>query len=241
MSADPARRYWRGLSCLSSPGSPLELGGNSLRRRAWQPISVQAVCLLAVAAIIAGISGCSARTVGTSAGPPSTSAGPASTSASPSSTPTAAPVTASAAPSGLALTGFGATLTQWRSAHRLDRSVPAGNAYLPRLDGEDTWQLVTAAGGRVVSYTLNVAPSSLRAAETRARQEMPAGTRVLWTRTVSGDCSQEQFESAALATAVGDGQVNVEFDNASSGRAAPVTEELFSTWDAQTVTHAPAC
>jgi hypothetical protein len=119
--------------------------------------------------------------------------------------------------------------------------VPARNAYLPHLDGEDTWQVVTVAGGRVVSYTLNVAPSSLSSAEARAHQEMPADTRVLWTRTVAGTCAQEQFESATLAAALGDGQVNVEFDNASSGSATPITEELFGTYDAPAVAQAPAC
>jgi hypothetical protein len=63
--------------------------------------------------------------------------------------------------------------------------VPARNPYLPQVGGEDTWQAVTVAGGRVISYTLNVAPSSLRSAEARARQEMPADTWVLWTRKVS--------------------------------------------------------
>jgi hypothetical protein len=117
-------------------------------------------------------------------------------------------------------------VAQWKAAHRQDLSVPARNAYLPRLDGEDTWQLVTVAGGRVISYTLNVAPSSLDSAEARAREELPADAQVLWTRTVAGSCSQEQFESAALAAVLGDGQV---------------TEELFSTWDAPTVARAPAC
>ena len=143
------------------------------------------------------------------------------------------------------MTGFGAALTQWKAAHTLDVSVPARNAYLPRVagssDGADTWQVVTVAGGRVNSYTLNVAPSSLRSAEGRARQELPADARVLWTRTVAGTCAQEQFESATLAAALGDGQVNVEFDNATSGTVTPVTEELFSTYNAPTVAQAPAC
>jgi hypothetical protein len=114
---------------------------------------------------------------------------------------------------------------------------------LPHIDGngEDTWQIVTTTGGRVTSYTLNVAPSSLNAAEARARQEMPADTRVLWTRTVPPTCAQEQFESATLAAVLGDGQVNVEFDNASTGSATPITEELFSTYDAPTTAQAPAC
>ena len=148
-------------------------------------------------------------------------------------------------PSGSALTGFGATSIQWKAAHTLDVSVPARNAYLPRVagsaDGEDTWQLVTMAGGRITSYKLNVAPSSLSSAEARARQELPADARLLWTRTVADTCAQEQFESAALAAVLGDGQVNVEFDNAVSGNATPVTEELFSTDNAPTVAQAPAC
>ena len=127
----------------------------------------------------------------------------------------------------------------------LDVSVPARNAYLPHVagggHGEDTWQLVTVAGGRVTSYTLNVAPSSLKSAEARARQELPIDARVLWTRTVAGTCAQEQFESGTLTAALGDGQVNVEFDNATSGNATPVTEVLFSTYNAPTAAQAPAC
>ena len=173
-------------------------------------------------------------------------AGPAAgPSASPPSTPPASPSQAVAEKaSGPALAGFGATAAQWNHAHRLDTSVPAGNAYLPHVDGsdnEDTWQLVTVSGGRVTSYTLNVVPASLKLAEARARQELPADARVLWTRTVGSTCAQEQFESATLTAALGDGQVNVEFDNAVSGNVTPVTEELFSTYDAPTVTQAPAC
>jgi hypothetical protein len=36
-------------------------------------------------------------------------------------------------------------------------------------------------------------------------------------------------------------KVNVEFDNAISGNVTPVTEELFSKFDASTVAQAPAC
>jgi hypothetical protein len=154
------------------------------------------------------------------------------------------PVAVAATTSGPALTGFGATLAQWKAAHTLDLSVPARNAYLPRVAGsgsEDTWQVVTVAGGRVISYTLNVAPSSLRSAEERARQELPADARVLWRHTFGDTCAQEQLRSATLAAALGDGQVNVEFDNAVSSTVTPVTEELFSTYDAPTVTQAPHC
>jgi hypothetical protein len=122
--------------------------------------------------------------------------------------------------------------------------VPAKNAYLPRLpgpDGTDAWQVVTLAGGRVVSYTLNVRPSGLRAAEARARQELPADTKVLWSHTFGTTCSMEQFESATLTAVLGDGQVNVEFDNAVTSKTRPVTEELFSTFDAKTIAQAPGC
>jgi hypothetical protein len=170
------------------------------------------------------------------------SAGP---SASPPSSPAASSsLAATKTTSGPTLTGFGATLAQWNDAHKLDVSVPARNAYLPPVDGsggEDTWQVVTVSSSRVISYTLNLAPTSLRLAEARARQELPTDARVLWTRTVSGTCAQEQFESFTLAAALGDGQVNVEFDNATSGNVTPVTEELFSTYKAPTVAQAPAC
>ena len=171
-----------------------------------------------------------------SASAPATTAGP---------TPAATHSTAPATTAGPALTGFGATLAQWNAAHQLDKSVPARNAYLPRVpgdpDGSDTWQVVTAPGGRVISYTLNLVPSSLRSAETRARQELPADARLLWKQTFGGTCAQEQFESATVAAALGDGQVNIEFDNAVSSTVTPVTEELFSTWDAKTVAQAPHC
>lgn len=161
------------------------------------------------------------------------SAPPLSSSAASSS-----PTTVAATTSGPALTGFGATSAQWKSAHTLDPSVPARNAYLPRVtgdpDGSDTWQVVMAAGGRVNSYTLNLAPTSLRAAEARARQELPPDARVHWRQTFGGTCAREQFQSATLAAALGDGQVNVEFDNAVSSTVTPVTEELFSTYDAPT-------
>jgi hypothetical protein len=146
--------------------------------------------------------------------------------------------------SGPTLRGFGATLAQWKAAHTLDLSVPARNAYLPHVagsGGEDTWQIVTAAGGRVASYALNVVPGSLRSAEERARGELPADARVLWSRTFGDACAQVQFWSATLAAALGDGQVNVEFDNAVSSTVTPVTEELFSTYDAPTVAQAPHC
>lgn len=146
---------------------------------------------------------------------------------------------------GPTLTGFGATLAQWNRAHKVDASVPVKNsAYLPHLpshDGEDTWQVVTVSAGRIISYTLNVPPMSLRAAEARARLELPADARKLWSHTFGGTCSQEQFQSAKLAAVLGDGQVNVEFDNAVTAQARPVTEELFSTWDALTVAKAPHC
>jgi hypothetical protein len=198
-------------------------------------ISLRIVAAFGAVAVIGAVSGCS--------GTGSKSAATPGTSAAPSGSATALATATTAAAPGPALTGFGATLAQWKAAHRLDVSVPARNAYLPHVDGsgEDTWQVVTTASGRVTSYTLNVAPSSLSAAETRARQELPADTRLLWARTVPGTCTQEQFESATLAAVLGDGQVNVEFDNAVSGSATPVTEELFGTYDAQTVAQAPAC
>jgi hypothetical protein len=171
-------------------------------------------------------------------------AGP-STSRPPSPAASSSPAAAAAATARPALTGFGATLAQWKTAHTLDVKVPARNAYLPRVagdtDGTDTWQVVTVAGGRVISYTLNLAPSSLRAAEARARRELPADARLLWRRTFGGTCAQEQFESATLAATLGNGQVNIEFDNAVSSTVTPVTEELFSTYNAPTVAQAPHC
>jgi hypothetical protein len=64
---------------------------------------------------------------------------------------------------------------------------------------------------------------------------------VLWRHTFGGTCAQEQFRSATLAAALGDGQVNVQFDNTVASTVTPVTEELFSTYDALTVAQAPHC
>jgi len=204
-----------GTTFSSSPG-----------RRFWPPLPVYVVAAFSVAVLVSGCSSNVAR--------------PAAQSSFAAAPAAATPAT-TAPTSGIALTGFGATVGQWRAAHKLDGSVPAHNAYLPHIDGEDTWQLVMVAGGRIISYTLNVAPSSLRAARARARQEMPAGARVLWTRIVPGTCAQEQFSSPTLRAVLGDGQVNVEFDNATSGKAKPITEELFSTYNAPTAAQAPAC
>jgi hypothetical protein len=233
-------QYGNGLYMSRLPCNPSDyakLPGRDASRpyAAQMDVPVQVVAVAGVAAIIGAVAGCS--------GNASKSPAPSSKSAAPSSSASAlATTTTPAAAPGPALTGLGATVAQWNAAHTLDVSVPAGNAYLPRVDGnEDTWQLVTVAGGRISSYTLNVPPSSLRSAEAQARQEMPADTQVLWTRTVPGTCAQVQFESATLAAALGEGQVNVEFDNASSGSDTPVTEELFGGYDAPTVAQAPAC
>ena len=191
-----------------------------------------AISTLAAVLVLAGCAG--ANPAGEqSAFPPSSQVG--------SSSPAAAAATTSAP----TLTGFGATLAQWKAAHTLDMSVPARDAYLPRVvgdaDGSDTWQAVMVAGGRINSYILNLAPTSLMAAEARARQELPPDARMLWRHTFGGTCAQEQFRSATLAAALGDGQVNVEFDNAVSSTVTPVTEELFSTYDSPTVVQAPHC
>lgn len=49
------------------------------------------------------------------------------------------------------MTGFGATLAQWKAVHTLAVSVPARNAYLPRVVGDtggsNTWQVVMVTGG----------------------------------------------------------------------------------------------
>ena len=203
----------------------------SLAARLASVNTLTAASALVAVLVLAGCEGAN------SAAEPSVSL-PSSLATSPSS------VAVAATTSGSALTGFGATLAQWKAAHALDLSVSARNAYLPRVagsDGEDTWQVVTVAGGRVISYTLNVVPSSLRSAEARARQELPADARVLWRRTFGDTCAEEQIRSATLAAALGDGQVNVEFDNAVSSTVTPVTEELFSTYDALTVAQAPHC
>jgi hypothetical protein len=227
--AGPPPRPHGGAWPRNAPLSPPALGGSDNPRRIRRPIPVQAAAALSAAAITGAVSACS----GNASTPP----------AQPNSATARATTTTPATTSGPALTGFGATAAQWKAAHTPDKSVPVRDAYLPHIggDGQDTWQIVMTTGGRIISYTLNVTPSSLRSAEARARQEMPADTRVLWTRTVPGTCAQEQFDSATLAAALGDGQVNVEFDNATSGNATPITEELFSTYDAPTPAQAPAC
>ena len=210
-------------------------GGCEPTSSAMRLLSVKPIAVASTLATVLVLAGCAGANP---AAEPS-----ASTSSSPAVSPSSA--AAAATTSGLALTGFGATLAQWNAAHKLDVSVPARNAYLPHVagdtDGSDTWQVVMVSGDRVNSYTLNLAPTSLRAAEARARQELPPDARVLWRHTFGGTCAQEQFRSATLAAALGDGQVNVEFDNAISSTVTPVTEELFSTYDATTVAQAPHC
>jgi hypothetical protein len=118
---------------------------------------------------------------------------------------------------------------------------PTNSGYMPLVDGTDTWQGLTLTSGRVTDYALNVAPSSLQAAEARARLELPADAQELWSHTFGASCSMEEFQSATLAAVLGDGQVNVEFFSANSAQASPVTEELFDSYDAQTVAQAPKC
>lgn len=64
---------------------------------------------------------------------------------------------------------------------------------------------------------------------------------LLWRHTFGDSCAQEQFRSATLAAALGDSQVNVEFDNAVSSAVTLVTGELVSTYDALTVGQALDC
>src|ERR1039457_5854967 len=140
-------------------------GNASQAYAARMDISLRIVAAFGAVAVIGAVSGCSSNS-STSAAPPGKSATTPGTSAAPSGSATAPATATTAAAPGPALTGLGATLAQWKAAHRLDVSVPARNAYLQHVDGsgEDTWQVVMAAGGRVTSYTLNVAPSSLSSA-----------------------------------------------------------------------------
>lgn len=144
------------------------------------------------------------------------------------------------------MTGFGATLAQWNASRTLDVSVPAGNAYLPKVSGAgdprtDTWQEVMAPADRINSYTLNVTPTgSFSSALARARQELPADAALLWSASL-GPCYEAEFQSATVASALGNGRVLIAFDNAATATSSPITEELFGTTDALTQTEAPPC
>lgn len=142
-------------------------------------------------------------------------------------------------------------MQQWNASHSLDPAVPAGNAYLPHVSNgvdeqSDTWQVVNFGGGgdRVNSYTLNVPPTSLAAAVARARQELPADATLLWSGTVTGvtgSCYEAEWQSPTLASVLGGGYVNVEFDNAPTGASTPITEGIFGDQAAPTMAQAPAC
>src|ERR1035441_10385724 len=95
-------------------------------------ISLQIVAAFGAVAVIGAVSGCS--------GNGSKPAAPPGKSAAPSGSATALATTTTAAAPGPALTGFGATLAQWKAAHRLDVSVPARQPNLPHRHrhGEDT-------------------------------------------------------------------------------------------------------
>jgi len=169
-------------------------------------------------------------------------AGPAQGTGARSARGTGAGPLAQGTAAGPALTGFGATPAQWNHAHKIDPTVhPANSGYLPLIDGTDTWQGLTLTAGRVTDYALNVAPSSLQAAEARARLELPADAKELWSHTFGANCSMEEFQSATLAAVLDDSEVNVEFFSANTTQATPVTEELFDSYDAQTIAQAPNC
>ena len=124
--------------------------------------------------------------------------------------------------------------------------MPAKNAYLPHVVGgddprTDTWQMVDLSGDHVTMYTVNTAPMSQSQAVVRARQELPTDATLLWSGIVSGGCDQAEWKSPTLAQVLGNGYVNVEFDNAATADNTPVTEELFGDQVAPTPAQAPAC
>jgi hypothetical protein len=84
------------------------------------------------------------------------------------------------------LTGFGATMAAWNAHHRA-----AASAY----------SNVTPQDGRVVEYTVTTGTSSIAAAIKRAKDELPADARQLWT-TQKGNCYQVELTSATVGRAL---------------------------------------
>lgn len=134
-----------------------------------------------------------------------------SSTTSPASAPPdpSTPTTTAAAPPADGITGYGATVDGWDSAHTEDHEFQAGAVYnsdpgLPQVNGHTgaKYTTVDPQGGRVTSYTVNFLPASLPSAESLITREFPTDTQVLWTQKFES-CVQVEYSSPTLHKALG--------------------------------------
>lgn len=129
------------------------------------------------------------------------------------------------------LTGYGATIADWDSAHTPDPDFDAGSTYgadpsLPPVNGHTgaKYTAVQPLGGRVTDYYVNFLPISLAGAEQIISAEFPSDMRILWTSHVD-TCVQVEYASTLVHAATGNTQVGdalVEYgDIQPDGSSAP--------------------
>jgi hypothetical protein len=171
---------------------------------------VRRIMLVGLAAIIAGCGGPKSTPAISRATSTSTSSS-TSASASTSSEPMtlAPPSVAVTMPPPVAITGFGATTSDWNANHVADNTFTAGSVYnpdpsLPTINGHTGARYVTVNGsnGRITNYSMNLHAEPIAAAKAEALHEVPTDAIVLWAQT-KDTCYQEVVTSATLAKAIG--------------------------------------
>ena len=199
---------------------------------------------------------------GETASEPSATVPPATAPVSTSS-PTA-PVSTSSptvAPSAAGITGYGATVADWNSAHTQAPFCAPGGCYDPdpslaQVNGHEGVRYfgVSPSNGRVLDYSMAFAhgtPQSIASAT--VMREFPSDVAVLWT-TTKATCYQMEVTSATLGGVLGSpqigdpqGDVFVEFDSDedtggnSSYAGDSVREALLGLGSYATAGSAPAC
>ena len=154
-----------------------------------------------------------------------------------------------------AVTGFGATDTNWNSAHTEDTEFAPGAVYdtdpsLPEINGHTgaKYTAVLHTAGHVISYTLNLPTGTdLTEAMARTESDLPSDATAVW-EAAKDTCSQMEFRSSTLGTALGDpsigdeaGDVFVEFTTGDGYDPSDVTNVLVGLGDYPTAQDAPAC
>jgi hypothetical protein len=181
---------------------------------------------------------------------------PVSSPASSSAT-TQAPASSAAGTSKVALTGFGATASEWNAHHTADHRFAPNAAYnpdpaLPSYSGQDVYVAVQWEDGRALDYEMNIPGESIRRAIARALEELPPDGRELWGVKRDG-CYQAELTSPTLGRAlsapgIGDpeGGVFVEFetllpDGSQVYESRDVNGILIGLGSYTTAASAPAC
>src|SRR5579859_663714 len=151
-----------------------------------------------------------------------------------------------ATPTAPKITGYGATLSDWNSAHIADSRFAANSSYNPTPglgsgNANDEYYTVSSSGGRITTYSMRFASGTdISSAKSLALQEFPSDTTILWAQANTSDstnaCYQMEVHSATLASLLStNGNVAVEFGSAGdSYNSSNVTNALFSLFDAPT-------